>query len=415
MHGFRAALISQLFFFGFSNLCLAQAERPPVTTVCVVMHHPGRFAGRVVRVRATVQSGFEVSALFDPGNPSCDGPWFERAPKKDEALLSGDSHDIELQRRHPIFLVEDENMKRFDDALRAAVYPRKHGMLVLGGTPRYMVTATMTGRVDYAGKRGLGFGHMDLRRVRFVLISVEDVTTEERSYDWTQFSREPVRFPHGIIRGKLTDGAGKPIRLAWVEAIPAEGNIPVGCPEVLTDTDGRYSLDVEPGKYLLVVNRTEPAREYVPVLTTYFPSTENAAEATILNVANYAELADIDIQIHRTLRPRFFQVQVLGPDGKPASGAYAYLTQTNQTEIAGQHGVSHVDAEGSVRLLGFEGLDYLLWADLGSWPRKQCAPVVRLGTGSNDQPIVVKVTLGQEACSKQEDEARSAAHAVQSR
>jgi hypothetical protein len=415
MHVFRAVLISQLFFLGFSNFCSAQAERPLLTTVCAVMRHPTKFAGRIVRVRATVQSGFEVSALFDPANPSCDGPWFERAPKQDQAPLSGDSHDIEFQQRHPIFLVEDENMKRFEDALRAVVYPRKDGMLVLGGTPRYMVTATMTGRVDYAGERRLGFGHMNHWRVRFLLSSVEDVTTEERSYDWTLFSREPIRFPRGTIRGKLTDAAGKPLGRAWVEAIPAEGNIPVICPKVLTENDGTYSLNVTPGKYLLVVNRTQPAREDVPVLTTYFPSTENAASATILNVADYADLADIDIQIHRTLRPRFFEVQVLGPDGKPAIGAYAYLTQTNQTEIAGQHGVSHVGADGSVRLFGFEGLDYLLWADLGSWPRKQCAPVVRLGSDSNDHPRVVKVTLGQEACSKQEDEARSAAYAAQKR
>jgi hypothetical protein len=37
---------------------------------------------------------------------------------------------------------------------------------------------------------------------------------------------------------------------------------------VLTEKGGRFSLDVEPGKHLLVVNRTEPAREDVPLLMT---------------------------------------------------------------------------------------------------------------------------------------------------
>jgi hypothetical protein len=180
---------------------------------------------------------------------------------------------------------------------------------------------------------------------------------------------------------------------------------------VLTEKDGRYSLDVEPRKYLLVVNRTQPAREDFPVLTTYFPSTENAADATILNVADYAELADINIQIHRTLRPRFFEVQVLEPDGRPASGACAYLTQVNKEGIAGRHGVSHVDAEGSVRLLGFEGLDYLLLADSGSGPSEQCAPVFRLSSdGLDDKPIVVTLILAQPACSEQDDEAQSAVY-----
>jgi hypothetical protein len=376
------------------------------------MHNPTALAGRVVKVRATVASGFESSTIVDVMDKSCRGPWFEDALKKGEQPRDG--RDAELQRQHPVFLKEDDNMKRFNDALRAVVYPREKKVMLIGGN-RYNVTATMTGRVDDSGANRLGFGHMNAYRVRFLLSSVQSITTEERDYNWAEFSREPVQFPHGTIRGKLLDALGAPIKSAWVGAIPAEGEIPISNPEVLTEEDGSYSLNVEPGKYFVVVNRTDPASEDVPVLTTYFPAAETEAGAKGLDIVDGAELTDIDIRIRRTLTPRYFEVQVLLSSGEMAGGSYAYLTQANQAPIVG-HGVTHTNAEGRARLTGFEGIDYLLWADLGSWPNERCAQAVHLSPDrSSESPIVMRIELAQSACSKQADEARSAAYATQKR
>ena len=74
---------------------------------------------------------------------------------------------------------EDESMKRFNEALRAFAYPRDN-RVQSRAAPRYNVTATMTGRVDDAGATRSGFGHLGGYRIRFVLSSVEDVSTEER-------------------------------------------------------------------------------------------------------------------------------------------------------------------------------------------------------------------------------------------
>jgi len=63
-------------------------------------------------------------------------------------------------------------------------------------------------------------------------------------------------------------------------------------------------------------------------------------------LAENAPESNLWLQIHRILTPHFFDVQVLGTDGKPASGAYAYLTQTNRAGIAGQHGATHTNSEG---------------------------------------------------------------------
>jgi len=387
-------------------------QEPVSTTVCAVMQNPAAFAGRIVKVRATVASGFESSTIVDANDKSCRGPWFEDALKK--GAQPRDGYDAELQRRHPVFLKEDNNMKRFNDALRVVVYPREKRVILIGGN-RYNVTATMTGRVDDSGANRLGFGHLNAYRVRFLLSSVQDISTEERDYNWAEFSREPVRFPHGTIRGKLLDALGKPIKSAWVEAIPAEGEVPISNPEVLTEADGSYSLSVEPGKYFVVVNRTNPASESVPVLTTYFPEAESETGATTLGIADGTELTDIDIHIRRILTPRYFEVQVLLPSGKTASGSYAYLTQTNQAPIVG-FGVTHTNAEGNARLAGFEGVDYLLWADLGSGPSERCARAVHFGPDqSSAGPTVMKIELAHDACSKQEEEARSSAYATQKR
>ena len=213
----------------------AFAQQPVLTTVCAVMNDPSAFAGRIVKLRATVQSGFESSTIIDANQPSCEGPWFQIAPKNDSSSQNDGSTE---QGSRSVFLVEDENMKRFDEALDAVVYPRDNKIIFVGGKPRrYAVTATMTGRVDDEGEEGSGFGHLNGWRVRFVLSSVEDIAKKEISYDWTEFSPDPLRFPHATIRGRLTDADGRPIKSAWVGAIPAEGSVPISFPEMLTKQD----------------------------------------------------------------------------------------------------------------------------------------------------------------------------------
>ncbi len=409
----RIAVIALLWIFPIVlSGQTATFQKPPTATVCAVMHNPGAFAGRVIKLRATVASGFESSTIVDPNDKSCRGPWFEDALKKGEQPRDG--YDADLQRRHPVFLKEDDNMRRFNDALNAVVYPREKNVTLMGAN-RYTVTATMTGRLDDSGANGRGFGHMNAYRARFLLSSVEDISIEERDYNWAEFSREPVQFPHGTIGGKVIDALGRPIKSATVEAIPAEGEVPISNPDASTEEDGTYSLSVEPGKYFVVVNREIPASEWVPVLTTYFPDTESETAAKTLEIADGTELTDIDIHVRRTLIRRYFEVQVLLPSGKVAPDSYTYLTQTNQAPIVG-YSITHTGVEGKARLTGFEGVDYLLWAELGSGPTERCAKAVHLNPAQpSESPIVMKIELAQPACSKQAEDARSVAYATQRR
>src|SRR4029078_4274619 len=72
--------------------------------------------------------------------------------------------------RAPVKLNNNYQLKRFQELLDAPMYPRSRGVSCMG-CMRYEVTATMTGRLDYAGKDH-GFGHLNAYEAQFVLGSV---------------------------------------------------------------------------------------------------------------------------------------------------------------------------------------------------------------------------------------------------
>lgn len=227
--------------------------------------------------------------------------------------------------------------------------------------------------------------------------------------------------PHGTVTGKLTGADNKPIASAWVTAIPAEGAVDVDNPEELTDDDGTFTLQVPPGKFFIVANYDWPATENAPVLTSYYaggaPVAETEAGAKAVEVKANGTAKGIDIHVTRALTPVYIDVVVTGADGKPATSANAYLTQVNQAGVAGNDsGATYVDKNGHAKLLGFEGIDYLLWAENGVKAAKTCAAVVKLPKDNlPKQTVTLQLTLAQPLCSKQEDDARKAAYAMQPR
>jgi hypothetical protein len=223
--------------------------------------------------------------------------------------------------------------------------------------------------------------------------------------------------PHGTVQGKLTGADGSPIGSAWVSAIPAEGDVDADNPEQLTGDDGSFTLDVPPGRYFIVANYDWPATQNAPVLTTYHPSAENESGAQPVEVKLNQKLKGIDIHVTRVLTPKYFEVVVTGADGAPVPSADAYITQTNQAGIAGSDsGASYVDKNGHVKLMGFVGLDYLLFAENGVGMKKTCAAVMKLDKDHAPSGVItMQITKAQPNCRAQEDAARKAAYAMQSR
>jgi|GEM_PF-6983968 len=193
-----------------------RAQEPAFTTVCALVREPAAFAGKLVKLRAKVITGFEASLIVEPDQSCKRGLWFQIAPEKEEQGKSLDDRDAILQQRQPAFLLKDESFQKFEDALGAEVYPRREDSVCMMCL-RYDVTAMMVGRVDYAGEHEMGFGHLNGARLRFVMVSVSDVSTVEKAYDWGKYSRTPIRSAHGTIEGIITDFSGNPARFAELE------------------------------------------------------------------------------------------------------------------------------------------------------------------------------------------------------
>jgi hypothetical protein len=346
------------------------AQQPTFTTICAIWKDPEAFAGKIVQLRAKVQTGFESSSIVDPDDDCKFGMWFAYAREKEDKENALDGRDVALQKQQPVFLSKDEGFSKFDTALDAHVYPREENSGCIGCS-LYTVTATMTGRVDYAGKTELGFGHMNMARLRFTMASVTDVSTIEQTYDWTKWSPTPIRFPHGTIKGKISDSDGKPLHFARVEAVPPTGQVRISNPSDLSDDDGTFSLDVKPGKYVLVVNRTSPATKAVPMDATYYPSAENRKSAQIVVVADGQTVSGIDIHPLRALHAKHLRVRVVWPDGSPVGEANVMVSETEKpTSIAGDDdgGVRHTDKDGWATLLAFTGRSYRISADIYKKP-----------------------------------------------
>jgi hypothetical protein len=230
-------------------------------------------------------------------------------------------------------------------------------------------------------------------------------------------STEQVDGPHGTVQGKLIGADGSPIGSAWVAAIPVDGEVDANNPEQLTSDDGTFSLDVPPGKYFIVANYDWPATRNAPVLTTYHPSSENESGAQGVEVKAGAKLRNIDVKVTRVLTLKTFEVLVTGDDGKPVPSADAYITQTNQAGIAGSDsGATYADKSGHVKLTGFVGLDYMLFAENGIGLKKTCSAVMKLDKDHAPTGVIaMQLTMAQPQCRQQEDAARKAAYAMQAR
>jgi hypothetical protein len=296
---------------------------------------------------------------------------------------------VSRQPRAPVTVLKDRNFKRFQELLDAEMHPRTRGIMCMD-CHRYEVSATMVGRVDYAGER-MGYGHMNAYKLQFEMMSVSDVTPKDLSsrYDPKEFSPEPMRLPTGYIEGRLVSPDGKGYEDIWVTATRADAeNEFIGTGDADTDKDGGFKISVPPGEYVVGVNVIRPASEPFPFRTTYAPSAQSFKTAQVYKVAD-REHAKADIFLKAPLAPRSIPVVVQWPDGRPVEDANVWLTEAaGDPNIVVDTAVSHTKTDGAFTLKGVVETDYVVHADIYLKPgyKKFCAQdaVVR----STDQPTV---------------------------
>src|SRR5260370_535896 len=185
-----------------------------------VQTRPAALGDKLGRVRGTGASVFEIFANRG-GEGDWGGIWLTYPGGGPVASVSMGNLTPDLQ-RVPIKLRRDGELKKFQELLDAEMYPRSRGNLC-ESCHRYEVTATMTGRVDYAGEHG-GFGHMNGFPTQFVLESVSEISVKDLSsrYDPNLFSSVRVRFPTAYLQGKVTGPKGDGILSAEVNVHSTE-------------------------------------------------------------------------------------------------------------------------------------------------------------------------------------------------
>ena len=144
-----------------------QVELPSATiktNVCELAANPAKFAGKMVRVQATIIINHIYEGITDPTN--CRG----------KEVFLGDS-DTKRQ---------DAAMKQFDTALHAQFVPLKktRGMCMYDSCHQYTVSAILVGVLDYPISE---LGNNPAARLE--LVSVSQVTLIENEFDPKMFRR----------------------------------------------------------------------------------------------------------------------------------------------------------------------------------------------------------------------------------
>jgi hypothetical protein len=104
----------------------------------------------------------------------------------------------------------------------------------------------------------------------------------------------------------------------------------------------------------------------------------------------------VDIRIETRLTTRTVPVKVVWPDGKPVDEASVWLSEAARPDDVVGDSVSHTGPNGEFDLIGLEGIDYVVHADIYVKPSytPHCADNA-LAPASNPPTERITLTLGK--------------------
>lgn len=172
----------------------------------------------------------------------------------------------------------------------------------------------------------------------------------------------------GIIRGRVLDVTGEPVKGQTVELIlrgadnytrPFYSSEPG---DHQTNDEGVYRImGVPPGRYIVKVGtayglatfgRTEKRRVYYP--ETFHPNVDEASKATIVEIASGREITDVDITVSRPLKLYEIMGQLIVQEtGAPVANVGLEIVTTSANGRGSTHmggGGVRSDANGEFRI-----------------------------------------------------------------
>lgn len=169
----------------------------------------------------------------------------------------------------------------------------------------------------------------------------------------------------GVIAGRVTDAAGRPVveeRLTLVPADQSKQNQQTFGPGIRggaqTDDRGVYRMyGLLPGQYKISVGRDDDSYYSsvgvgrIAYKRTFYPDATDPAEAKVIEVTEGSEATDIDITIGQALPGFAVTGRVVdGETGKPVTGLRLGLRQVLKNDYASMNASVSANSQGEFRL-----------------------------------------------------------------
>ena len=209
----------------------------------------------------------------------------------------------------------------------------------------------------------------------------------------------------GVITGKVTDADGRPVIEEAVEVIGPE-NPTAGLTSRMslmsntTDDRGVYRIyGLAPGKYRVAAGTTEERMYYgrapsTVYKQTFYPSTNDTAQATLIEVTEGSEATNIDITLRRTMGVYSVTARVVDAEtGKPIPDVSYGLEKFRENGSSSTSGMPS-NKLGEIKLESMTPGKYALYL-LPTPPHDVSAEPVRFEVVDRDiTDLVIKASSG---------------------
>ena len=162
--------------------------------------------------------------------------------------------------------------------------------------------------------------------------------------------------PGGVITGRISDPDGKPLVEEYVNVMPIDPSAFVGVQfegRLHTDDRGIYrAFGLQPGKYKVCVGQNEslPGERGSYHRQTFYPSVTDDAKATVIEVTEGSEAANIDIVVGRPVTTFKVSGRVLDAEtGKPLVHIKYGVFQGGDSGSSSRVGQDYTNANGEFR------------------------------------------------------------------
>jgi 5-hydroxyisourate hydrolase-like protein (transthyretin family) len=164
------------------------------------------------------------------------------------------------------------------------------------------------------------------------------------------------------VSGRVVDAVGQPVADLPLEMRGAPSDIRNinTFLSARTNADGRFEFDgpAPPGDYLLGFRILgAPDGGTLPYPRTYYPGVAFKSQAGVISVKEGEHRSDIMLRLPPPLSEYIVQGFVVWSDGRPAPGAYIYLSLLEEGESSGAKTLQ-ADERGHFTLKVYEGLNY---------------------------------------------------------